>query len=175
MILNKSEITQDLLKEYLNYDKLTGELTWAKKLCSKTVVGRRAGTKVKGRDNRIIKIFGQVFIEHRLIWFMETGYMPTEHIDHENHREDDNSWKNLRLVTQAVNNMNQSLRHDNKSGVIGVRFNDHNGLKKFTAEIRCNGKKRTKSFELFEEAVLQRSTWEKELGFHPNHGIEKPI
>ena len=74
MILKKDEVTQKLLHEYLNYDPTTGFLTWAKKLSKKTVVGRRAGTKVTGRDNRILKIFGQVFIEHRLIWESELGF-----------------------------------------------------------------------------------------------------
>lgn len=177
MILKKDEVTQELLHEYLNYDPTTGFLTWAKKLSKKTVVGRRAGTKVTGRDNRILKIFGQVFIEHRLIWLYVTGYRPEkdEHIDHIDHIEDNNSWGNLRLVTQAENNKNQSKRSDNTSGVVGVRHNAHNGIKKFTAEILANGKKRTKSFMAFDEAVAQRLIWESELGFHSNHGITKPI
>lgn len=177
MILTKNQVTQQLLHEYLDYDPNTGHLTWRKKLCSKVVVGRRAGTKVKNRDNRIIKIFGQVFIEHRLIWFYVHGYYPkpNEHIDHINHDEQDNRIANLRLVTQRENNKNQSKRFNNTTGVTGVWLSTRNGAKKYMAEIYTGNGRLRKSFYTLEEAKNQRKLWEVQYGYHPNHGIDKPI
>ncbi|MFC0819731.1 HNH endonuclease signature motif containing protein [Moraxella marmotae] len=177
MILAKNQITQQLLHEYLDYNPNTGHLIWKKKLCSKVVVGRRAGTKVKNRDNRIIKIFGQVFIEHRLIWLYVYGYYPKphEHIDHINHDEQDNRIANLRLVSQRENNMNQSKRSDNVTGVTGVWISTRNGAKRYIAEISANGKRIAKSFYTLQEAIDQRKQWKIQFGYHPNHGIDKPI
>lgn len=178
MILDsKNDLTQELLHEYLDYDPVTGHLTWRKKLSRKTVIGKRAGTQVKGRDNRIIKIFGHVYIEHRLIWFYVHGHMlePHEHVDHINHCESDNRICNLRKVTQAENNLNNSLRSDNALGVTGVWYRPRYSRKPYTAEIRLGGVRRTKSFATLEEAVAQRRVWEQELGFHPNHGIAKIV
>lgn len=177
MLLSKSQLTQEILKEFLHYDFKSGHLTWIKKLSSKTVVGRRAGSQVKGRNNRIIKIFGEVYIEHRLIWFYVTGHMPTsdEHVDHIDHDEANNAWDNLRLVSQAENNKNLSKKSNNTSGVMGVWVSKVNGDKKFIAEITLGAVRKRASFYTLEEAVQQRKLWESELGFHPNHGIDKPV
>lgn len=178
MILkNKQDITQALLHEYLNYDPITGHLSWKKKLSRKVVVGNRAGCLVKGRDARILKIFGHVYIEHRIIWLYVYGHAlkSTEHIDHINHNESDNSISNLRLTSQKENNKNLSKRSDNSTGVTGVWFNKRHVNKPYTAEIKtCSGKKKTKSFATLDEAKAQRKVWESEEGYHLNHGIIKP-
>ena len=172
----KNEIPLEVLREYLHYDPATGHLTWLKKLSVKVVVGRRAGTQVRNRDNRIIKIFGEVYIEHRLIWFYVTGVWPkkNEHIDHIDHNEANNSWENLRLVSQAENNKNLSKRSTNSSGVTGVWLNKRNRKNPFVAEIWENGCKKSKGFPDLDSAISCRKAWEAELNFHPNHGINKP-
>ena len=178
MKYSKGSIPLEVLKEYLNYCPVTGHLTWIKKLSRKVVVGARAGTQVKDRDNRIIKIFGEVYIEHRVIWFYMTGtwLKQTEHIDHINHKESDNSWCNLRLVTQAENNKNLSRRIVNKTGHVGVWFNKARPTKQFVAEIRdLTGSKKSKSFVTPQEAIICRKRWEQDYGYHPNHGIGKPL
>ena len=167
-------ITQRQLKKYLNYDPISGHLTWIKKLGNKVVVGNRAGTICKRDGHRYIKIFGWVGAEHRLIWFYVTGEWPKGHIDHEDHDEQNNSWTNLREVTQEENNKNSSLRCDNHLGITGVYLNKNNSRKKYTAEINNKGKRKVKSFLTLDEAIVQRKVWEKEFGFHKNHGIHKP-
>lgn len=174
MYISKKDLQPKHLKEYLSYNPTNGYLIWIKKLSRKVVVGKRAGTQVKGRDNRIIKIFGEVYIEHRLIWFMETGQWPDHDIDHEDHNESNNAWYNLKPKTRLENNLNNSLRTDNRLGITGVYINKLS-KKKYTAEITLKGKRFCKNFYTLEEAVLQRKTWEKDLGFHVNHGIPKPI
>jgi hypothetical protein len=177
ILVSKEDLTQAMLHEYLDYDPATGHLTWRKKLSRKTVIGKRAGTKVKDRHNRIIKIFGHVYIEHRIIWFYVHGHMPSpdEHIDHINHCESDNRISNLRLVTQAENNRNNSLRSDNALGVTGVWYRPRYTKKPYAAEIRLGAIRRTRSFATLEAAAEQRLAWEKELGFHPNHGSTKIV
>ena len=178
MIIPKHQVTQQLLQEYLDYDPITGHLTWKKKLCNKTVIGKRAGTQVRNRDNRIIKIFGNVFIEHRLIWLYVYGHYPkrNEHIDHIDHNESNNAISNLRLVTQAENNRNISFKSNNTTGVMGVWIDKT--IKSYTAyvaEIKdTNGKKLRKWFKSLDEAKKQRQVWEQQFGYHINHGIIKP-
>lgn len=177
MILKREQVTQKLLKEFLDYDPMTGHLTWIKKLSVKVVVGNRAGSHPKGRDSRTIKIFGVMFMEHRLIWLYLYGYYPkrNQHIDHINHIEHDNSKDNLRLVTQAVNNRNSSLRCDNTAGRTGIWINHKSKANKYVAEIRdSNSKKITKSFPTYADASHQRDLWEMQYGYHTNHGITKP-
>lgn len=173
MLVPKSYLIPELVNLYLDYNEETGYLTWKHKPSNKVTIGSRAGTKVAGRDNRIIHLFGEVYIEHRLIWFMKTGKWPVGDIDHIDHNEANNAWSNLREVTHAENTLNCSKRSDNTSGVTGVQKNKRGT---WTAEIqnkRLNIRK-SRTFKTFEEAVRQRKIWEKELKFHVNHGIEKP-
>lgn len=175
MYISKQDLTPEDLREYLEYNPITGHLTWIKKLSRKVVVGKRAGTQVKNRDNRIIKIFGEVYIEHRLIWFMVTGKWPVHDIDHEDHNEANNAWSNLYEKNRLENNKNNSRRSDNQTGTTGVWVNPQNARKKYRAEINCAGVRKAKSFADLNDAIAQRKAWEQELGFHPNHGILKPI
>ena len=174
MLVPKSFLIPELVKLYLNYDPNTGYLTWIRKPSNKVIVGNRAGCQVKGRDCRSIHLFGEIYIEHRLIWFMQTGKWPMGDIDHINHNESDNRWCNLREVKHQENTLNNSKRSDNKSGVVGV-FKDSR-YPGWIAEIQRKDIKlrKIKKFKTFEEAVNQRKLWEKEFGFHSNHGIVKP-
>lgn len=173
MLVPKEYLIPELLKLYLEYNPSTGYLTWIRKPSSKVIIGTRAGCQVKGRDNRIVKVFGEVYIEHRLIWFMQKGYWPLE-VDHINHDESDNRWENLREVTHEENTLNCSLRNDNKSGQVGVRFDKRS--KRWIAEIQCKKRaiRKSKSFLDKNSAIYQRKKWEQELAFHVNHGIVKP-
>lgn len=174
MLVPKEYLIPELVRLYLKYEPDTGFLIWIRKPSSKVIVGSRAGCQVRDRDNRIIKLFGEVYIEHRLIWFMQTGKWPLE-IDHINHNEVDNRWCNLREVTHEENTMNCSLKKNNTSGCTGVQYSPRY-KHPWTAVIECKKRKvrKSKSFYTFEEAVHQRKLWEKEYGYHENHGIKKP-
>lgn len=171
------QITQSDVKEYFDYDPITGFLTWKKKIAIKTVVGSRAGSKVKNRDSRIVQFMGNVILEHRLIWLWWYGYYPPKHlhIDHINHIEDDNRLSNLRLVTQCENNKNNSLRCDNQLGITGIyEVKLKSGKSSYIGEIRNKGKKYSKQSRDLNKVIEWRKTMEQQLGFHPNHGITKP-
>ena len=105
-----------------------------------------------------------------------TGKFPVNHVDHINHNECDNSWANLREVTQQENNMNQSKRKDNSSGVVGVWIKTTAKRKKFIAELHYEGKRMyMKAFSTLQEAINARKEQEYLFGFHKNHGIAKPM
>lgn len=98
-------ITLDEVRSQLSYNKRTGHLTWE---VNKPRIrkGLRAGSwHIKG--HREITVCGQVFREHRLIWWMVTGQDPGDlYIDHKNMQRDDNRWCNLRKATHSQNYIN---------------------------------------------------------------------
>ena len=175
MKIAKKDMTQSILLNHFDYDPLTGYVTWRVKHCSKVIAGMRAGTVCKRSNHRAIHFAGTVYAEHRLIWMWVYGKFPTKHIDHINHNELDNRLGNLREVSQAENNLNNSKRRDNKTGVTGVWYNTANKYKRYMAELHIN-KKRVylKAFLTIDEATKARKKQEKIYGFHENHGIDKP-
>ena len=177
MKISKEDMTQAIVQEYLDYDPKTGHMTWrTKKHSSKVIVGKRAGSISTSNRHRILKLLGTVYAEHRLIWLHYYGKWPNAHIDHINHDEQDNSIKNLQDVTQRVNNMNSSLRVDNSTGQVGVWINKLNTHKKFMAELSLDGKRmHYSSHYTLEDAIAARKDAERAFGFHPNHGIVKPL
>lgn len=176
--INKSEMTSEIANKYLEYDYNTGFLYRKYKYHTSVVAGKRACRPCnhKHQNHLSVVVCGRDYPAHRIIWLMVYGEFPKGHIDHIDHNETNNLLNNLRVVTQAENNMNNSKRKDNTTGTTGVWINKKNTYKKYMAEIAIpNGKKRTKSFYTIEEAQKQRKIWEKELGYHENHGKDKVI
>lgn len=172
----KKDMTQELLKRYLHYDEHSGYFTWVFKHCKKVIPGTRAGSISSKYGHRVIHLFGSLYPEHRLAWLYMTGHFPIEHVDHINHNECDNSWNNLREVSQQENNMNQSKRCDNNSGITGIWIRCTAKHKKFVAEMHYAGKRvYYKTFATLQEAILARKEQEHLYGFHENHGIIKPL
>lgn len=176
MKISKCDLTQEILHQYFNYDPSTGYLTWKIKYARKVVVGTRAGSISTTNRHRVLRFMGMLYAEHRVIWLFCTGSWPTGHIDHINHNEQDNCIKNLRDVSQFENNMNNSKRHDNSSGVVGVWINKLNTKKKFMSELHLSGKRvHYASHYTMEDAIAARKSAEVQYGFHINHGIQKPL
>ena len=100
---------------------------------------------------------------HRLIYCMVHGQMP-DVIDHLNHNPSDNRISNLRDVTHAENLRNRSSGKSNKSGIIGVCFNENKN--RWLVNIRHNGQSfHLGSFTNFINAVKARAYAEKQLGY----------
>lgn len=177
MRISRDDLTQEILHEYFDYDPSTGYLTWkTKKHSRKVIVGNRAGSISTTNRHRVLRFMGQLYAEHRAIWLHYYGEWPKGHIDHVNHDEQDNRIENLRDVTQAENNMNNSKRADNSTGHTGVWINKLNTHKKYMAELNLRGKRlHYSSHYTLEAAIAARKQAEQDFGFHSNHGMEKPL
>lgn len=110
--IRESDITQERLKALFEYSPATG---WFRDRGT----GERVGHG-HGLGYRAIGVDYKKFLEHRLAWLYMTGSWPENDIDHINGRKDDNRWKNLREATRSENNLNKSVRRDNRSGHPGV-------------------------------------------------------
>lgn len=161
-------ISHDVVKEYLDYDEITGHLTWIKKPSKKTMLNSRAGSSHKSSGYRQVYFMGKTYPEHRLIWFWVYGEYPEHEIDHINHIRDDNRLCNLRQVTHAQNCRNRT-RQRTRIDEAGIWYCRRR--KRYIAEITFNQKKIfQRSFDDIDEAISQRKAKLLELGFHENHG-----
>ena len=175
--INRHDLTQSILKEYLRYDDTSGEMVWIKNTHpTKNLIGRIAGGVSKRDSHKHIRLLGVTYRTHHLVWLYKTGKLPVGHIDHIDHNEQNNRFSNLREVTQAENNKNQSKRNDNTTGVMGVWIDHRRKISKYIAEIHVNGAKiYLGSYITLKEAALARKDAEIFYGFHTNHGIDKPL
>jgi hypothetical protein len=177
--MNEESLTQDLLKDLLDYDAITGIFTWKyrEKRYFKTdrawsswnskYAQNEAGSDSNGYI--LIGIFYVRYKAHRLAWLYITGRWPKNQIDHINGNGSDNRIENIRDVPQQENQRNASLREDNTSGVTGVSFHLMSG--KWRATIRYDDKYvHLGTFGTKMEAVLARKQAEIKHGYHPNHG-----
>ena len=174
---------QLFLQERLDYNQLTGVLTWryrplqdfvdarAMRIWNSKFALKRAGSLDTSTGYRTVSLAGCRLYEHRLIHCLMTGEWPTRN-DHENHRRDDNRWVNLSDVSHAQNNRNLSMPVHNTSGVVGVAWVPR--LKRWRAEITVGNKTRyLGSFVDKDDAVRARCAAEAEHGYHPNHGAAR--
>jgi hypothetical protein len=91
---------------------------------------------------------------HRLRWYMEYGYVPSE-IDHVDRNRSNNSVENLREVTRSQNNMNGTKHKNCTSRYIGVSWNKD--LNKWGACVCYKNKKyQVGCFDNEEEAAIAR-------------------
>lgn len=106
---------------------------------------------------------------HRVAWFLFYGFWPSLHIDHIDGNRKNNKISNLRQVTVSLNNKNLSISKRNKTGCVGVSWDNQN--KKWRACIRIDKKTiNLGRFTDIESAISARKDAEKEFGFHVNHG-----
>lgn len=99
----------ELLREYFNYDKDTGILTWLKRTSSRALIGYEAGTVSTGGYLQV-RLHGKVYTLARVIWKIVTGLEPLGEIDHINRNRADNRWENLRDVTHQQNRLNTNAK-----------------------------------------------------------------
>lgn len=131
-------LTQEYLKSILRYDSETGLFTWAKKIPHSKSVAQAGG--LCSQKYWRIKINKRSYKAHRLAWLYAFGEFPQGQIDHINGNRSDNRLCNLRLASNAENQMNRAKAAvTNNSGFLGVNFNKEVG--KFAARIQSNGKR----------------------------------
>lgn len=128
-------LTQQQLKDVLDYSPETGEFRWKNKSTAYRV-GLVAGS-VKSDGYINIGIKRKYYKAHRLAWLYMNGVMPDSILDHINGDKSDNRISNLRLCSRVENQRNSSAIN-RTSKLKGVSHNKKSG--KWTAGIRVNGK-----------------------------------
>lgn len=175
------ELTQEIVKELLDYDPATGKLRW-KERSAKWFEGKnrdatwlmnawnskfanKEAFTARGEKNRHHGNFlGSTVKPHRLIWLWMTGSFPKGVIDHKNGNAEDNRWENLRDTTQFENARNLNLAKNNTSGVTGVWY--HKLSDGWYATIKVNYKKINLGyFKNKEDAIAARKAAEVKYGF----------
>ena len=121
----------DLLREFFDYDPLTGLLTWRKRdlshfvsqrLCNtwnRTFAGKPAGwTNANGY--LATKILTVSYLIQRIVWKIVTGDEPPEQIDHIDGNRTNNRFENLRGANALESARNRTVHKNNKLGLKGV-------------------------------------------------------
>lgn len=166
-IINMTAVTQVGLLSAFAYDENSGKLTH-KQSTSSGLQGEDA-TFTHSRGYLSVCVGGKQLLAHRIIFLMQTGRWPTEHVDHINHVKNDNRWCNLREVTQGDNNRNMPQQTNSSYGVIGVNLHRPSG--KYRAYITVNGaSKHLGLFDTVEAAKAAREKANTLYGYHANHG-----
>lgn len=152
----KTDITVETVRELLQYDPLTGEMTWRISKASFIKPGAIAGTSTK-KGYRTITINYRIYGVHRLAWLMMTGSWPEHEIDHINGDPGDNRWINLRHATRSQNGMNTRCHIDNACGLKGVNW--HKSNRRWRAAIKIDG--RIKHLGLFDDKEAAHAAYQK--------------
>jgi hypothetical protein len=177
------ELTTEVLRELLDYDKETGIFTWKArerswfktersfKMWNTRYAGKAAGYVYKnltGYPSLTIRVFGRLWLAHRIA-FIWMGKALPDQVDHLNRNSIDNRWENL-LASSAKENMkNLSMMRNNTSGVTGVYWNKASG--KWMARVKINGKFRYLGyFTDLQEAAKSVEAFRAANGFSEGHG-----
>lgn len=138
---NIQELTLERLREVLDYDPLTGALTWRIRLSPKCRMGEPAGQIGVG-GYRKTRIDGTYHTSSHLAWFHFYGIPPMGLLDHENRDKSDDRIENLREATHSQNSQNIGCRANSSTGLKGAsRFNSPRNAKKFRSTITVDGKR----------------------------------
>lgn len=172
--LRSNIIDADHLKDLLEYDPSSGVFRWLVTLSNRAPASTVAGAKQKSNNNVYwgIRIYGKKYKAHVLAWIYSTGCAPSGVIDHIDGNGLNNSFDNLRDVTQTVNCQNLSRRTDNISGKTGVHWCKIKS--RWVAKITVSGRRLHIGYFIgLDEAVNARCQAERNYNFHVNHGREK--
>lgn len=145
-------ITQERLKELLDYDSDTGVFTWKKRpvemfshckypegICTtwnKRFAGSHPGTN-DADGYLIFRVDYKIYKAHRLAWLYVYGDLPDCDIDHKDRDRSNNRIGNLRVATRSENLGNSALNSRNTTGYKGVMYLKNKG--KYVANIFHKG------------------------------------
>lgn len=158
-----SDLSFKEVNELLKYDPETGIITRKKSKGGK-MIGSRTGCLQPNGYLRT-RINGRLYKTSRIAWLLYYKKWPDGDIDHINHIRDDDRIINLRCTDNAGNMTNKGRYKTNKSGFVGVYWN--NRAKKWVAQI---GRKGLGYFDCPHKACHIRKLAELRLGYHLNHG-----
>lgn len=147
--------SQEKLLELFDYKD--GDLYWKEKINSSIDLSKPAGSSLSNGYRRI-KIEGETYKYHRLIWKYHYGVDPKNQIDHIDGNKLNNCIENLREATNQENSFNRGVQKNNKLGVKGVRKVGD----RYRSQIMVKGKKKhLGSFYTLEEAKIVRQKAEE--------------
>lgn len=160
-------LTKEKLLDVLRFDEKSGRFFWNVKRRGISV-GQEAGS-ADAYGYGQIRIDGEIYKEHHLVWLYLTGEWPNSQIDHINHQRRDNRPENLRPADNAENHKNRPMQRNNKTGVVGVYKDKLGG---YNAYISVDGKRiHLGRFKNIEDAAASRYEANKKYGYHENHGV----
>lgn len=117
----RDDLTAERLRELVEYDPITGVFIRRVKLYKTGVIGEPIGC-VNAAGRVELSIDGGIYFAHRIAWLYMTGKWPANVIDHIDGDPLNNTFRNLRDVTQFGNMQNQRRpSRNNTSGYLGVR------------------------------------------------------
>lgn len=160
------QLTQDRLRQVLNYNADTGVFTWRIQLNHRGPVGAVAGLD-PAKYRVEIGIDGRRYFAHRLAWLYVHGEWPPGEIDHINRNDRDNRIANLRLADRSLNNFNRGAT--NPEVHVGVSW--FKQTKRWRARIKVDKKEIALGYFLdMAGAVAARKAAEKKYyGNFPRH------
>lgn len=158
MSISNSTLTQERVKELLNYDPITGIFTWKVNVSSTGRAGNVAGSD-NGAGYLLIRVDKRLYLAHRLAALYMEGQFPPALIDHLDMNKSNNRWANLRHATKAENAQNKLKAQANNalSGLLGVYWNAVN--KQWGAKVNFNRKQHHAGF--FETPELAHAAYVK--------------
>jgi len=139
-------LTKERANELLEYRE--GVLYWKTTRSRLAIAGSKVG--MIGTSGYLqTKIDGARQMNHRVIFLMHHGYMPT-FVDHIDNNKLNNRIENLREATKSQNGHNVGIRSSNTSGVKGVYWKKSD--RKWCVRAWCHGKRRY--FGLYDDLEL---------------------
>lgn len=160
-----------MVRDYLDCDYETGQLTWRVRPNNRRFTTRYAGTEaftaVESNGYRRGSINNQLFRRHQVVWCHYHGKWPTDPIDHKRGVVAGDGIENLEQKPHKLNCRNQKLRSTNKTGVMGVTpYGD-----RFRVNISVDGKNiHIGIYDTKKEATAARKQAELDYGFSKHHG-----
>ena len=175
-----------LLLACLDYNPITGELTWKVRpewtfnnnplrnvshvanVWNSAWAGKPALNSLSKNGYLRGTINGEFYYAHRIIWKLLYGTEPKD-IDHDDGIRTNNRPLNIFSRSRSDNLKNRALSSNNTSGYHGVSYSKTHNL--WTASIYDNGAKiHLGWFVELDDAVTTRKEAEKLFGYNPNHG-----
>lgn len=140
-------LTQDRLKELLEYNPDTGKFTRIK------AAGPRKTGESPGHMNSgylYITIDNVTYPAHRLAFLYQTGAYPNSDVDHINMIRSDNRIENLRIVNRRQNMLNMRSHRDSELGKKNIFFRKDTN----TYSVRATAEGRYRSFGCYKDLEL---------------------
>lgn len=114
-----SKLSFERVNELLQYDPVSGTMTWRVTRGGSAAIGAVAGSPNQWGLWRVT-IDRRRYSMTRVIWLMMTGDWPTAEVDHRDTDRRNNAWSNLRSATRVQNEGNKRPYKNNKTGLKGV-------------------------------------------------------